>query len=236
MLTTVFLLGLVYVVGFAVLTQVLNLGLIPVVILAGVLLGVQYWTSDKIALRTAGAKIVTAEEAPELHASIQRLCITADLPMPRVALIDADMPNAFATGRTPNHAAVAVTTGLIKRLEPHELEGVIAHELSHVKNRDVGDHDDCQLLRHDGRDHRPLRLLLRRLRRRLRRRTRQRSRRQRGVPDGGHPRVGGGLRTLVRAHPNTLPLPRVRRRSRRRRAHQVPLQPGIGTGQDHRAP
>jgi heat shock protein HtpX len=136
-LTTAFLLGLVYVVGFAVLAHVFNLGLIPVVILAAILLGVQYWTSDKIALATAGAKIVTAEQQPELHAAIQRLCITADLPMPRVALIDADMPNAFATGRSPKHAAVAVTTGLMARLEPHELEGVIAHELSHVKNRDV---------------------------------------------------------------------------------------------------
>ena len=137
MLTTTFLLGLVYVVGFAVLASVFNLGLIPIILLAGVLLGVQYWTSDKIALHTAGAKIVTAEQEPELHASIQRLCITADLPMPRVAVIDADMPNAFATGRSPRHAAVAVTTGLMRRLEPHELEGVLAHELSHVKNRDV---------------------------------------------------------------------------------------------------
>ena len=112
-LTTAFLLGLVYVVGFAVLASVFNLGLIPVVILAAALLGVQYWTSDKIALATAGAKIVSAEQEPELHAAVQRLCITADLPMPRVALINADMPNAFATGRSPKHAAVAVTTGLI---------------------------------------------------------------------------------------------------------------------------
>ncbi len=137
MLLTTFLLGLVYVVGFGVIASVFSIGLIPILIIAGIFLGVQYWTSDKIALATAGAKIVTAEQQPELHAAIQRLCITADLPMPRVAVIDADMPNAFATGRSPNKAAVAVTTGLMARLEPHELEGVLAHELSHVKNRDV---------------------------------------------------------------------------------------------------
>jgi heat shock protein HtpX len=137
MTTTVFVLGLVYVVFFGVLSQVLNVGLVPIVVIAAVLLGVQYWTSDKIALATAGAKIVSQSEAPELHAVIQRLCMTADLPMPRVAIIQNDMPNAFATGRSPRHAAVAVTTGLLQRLEPRELEGVIAHELSHVKHRDV---------------------------------------------------------------------------------------------------
>ncbi len=134
---TVFLLGIVYIVGFFVLATAFNLGIVPMIVLAGLLLIAQYWTSDKIALATARARIVGADEYPELHASIQRLCITADLPMPRVAVIDTDMPNAFATGRSPNHAAVAVTTGLMNRLEPHELEGVLAHELSHVKHRDV---------------------------------------------------------------------------------------------------
>jgi heat shock protein HtpX len=137
MTTTVFLLGLVYVVFFAILSQVFSIGLVPILLIAGGLLAVQYWTSDKIALATAGAKIVSQSEAPELHAVIQRLCMTADLPMPRVAIIQTDMPNAFATGRSPRHAAVAVTTGLLQRLEPHELEGVLAHELSHVKHRDV---------------------------------------------------------------------------------------------------
>lgn len=134
---TVFLLGIVYIVGFFVLATAFNLGIVPMIVLAGLLLIAQYWTSDKIALATARARIVGADEYPDLHASIQRLCITADLPMPRVAVIDTDMPNAFATGRSPNHAAVAVTTGLMNRLEPHELEGVLAHELSHVKHRDV---------------------------------------------------------------------------------------------------
>jgi heat shock protein HtpX len=137
MTATVFLLGLLYVVFFVILSQVFSIGLIPIMLIAGGLLTVQYWTSDKIALATAGAKIVSQSEAPELHAAIQRLCMTADLPMPRVAIIQTDMPNAFATGRSPRHAAVAVTTGLLQRLEPHELEGVLAHELSHVKHRDV---------------------------------------------------------------------------------------------------
>jgi heat shock protein HtpX len=137
MTTTVFLLGLVYVVFFVVLAHFLTVGIVPLLVIAGLLLVAQYWTSDKIALAAAGAKIVDQSEAPELHAAIQRLCMTADLPMPRVAIIQTDMPNAFATGRSPKHAAVAVTTGLLQRLEPHELEGVLAHELSHVKHRDV---------------------------------------------------------------------------------------------------
>jgi heat shock protein HtpX len=97
----------------------------------------QYFTSDKIALAASGAKVVTPEQAPELHAMVERLCAMADLPKPRVAVIPTDVPNAFATGRSPKHAAVAVTEGLWRRLEPQEIEGVLAHELSHVANRDV---------------------------------------------------------------------------------------------------
>ena len=97
----------------------------------------QYFTSDKLALAASGAKVVTPEEAPELHAMVERLCAMADLPKPRVAIIPTDVPNAFATGRSPKHAAVAVTEGLWRRLEPQEIEGVLAHELSHVANRDV---------------------------------------------------------------------------------------------------
>jgi heat shock protein HtpX len=98
---------------------------------------VQYFTSDKLALRASGAKVVSAEEAPQLHEMIERLCAMADLPKPRVAVIESDVPNAFATGRNKKHAAVAVTTGLWNRLEPREVEGVLAHELSHIANRDV---------------------------------------------------------------------------------------------------
>ena len=134
---TVFLLGLVYVIFFVVLLQGVGMALPFVILIAGGLLMVQYWTSDKIALASARARIVDQNEAPELHAIVQRLCMTAGLPMPRIAIVPTDMPNAFATGRSPKHAAVAVTQGLLDRLEPHELEGVIAHELSHVAHRDM---------------------------------------------------------------------------------------------------
>ena len=97
----------------------------------------QYYTSDKLALAAAGAKVVTREEAPALHDMVERLCAMADLPKPKVAIMDTPVPNAFATGRSPKHAAVCVTTGLWDRLEPKEVEGVLAHELSHIANRDV---------------------------------------------------------------------------------------------------
>jgi heat shock protein HtpX len=131
------LLGLLYVVFAVVLFQVLSVGLVPMILIVVGLAFFQYFTSDKLALKAAGAKIVERDEAPELHDMIERLCALADLPKPRVAIIDTDVPNAFATGRSPKHAAVAVTRGLWQRLEPKEVEGVLAHELSHVANRDV---------------------------------------------------------------------------------------------------
>jgi heat shock protein HtpX len=137
MLLTTSLLGLLYVVFAVVLFQVLNVGLVPMLVIVIALAFFQYYTSDKLALRASGAKIVERDEAPELHDMIERLCAMADLPKPRVAIIDTDVPNAFATGRSPKHAAVAVTRGLWQRLEPQEVEGVLAHELSHVANRDV---------------------------------------------------------------------------------------------------
>jgi heat shock protein HtpX len=137
MLATSGLLGLLYV-GFAlILFYALNIGLAPMLVIVVGLAAVQYWTSDKLALAASGAKIVTAEQAPELHAMVERLCAMADLPKPRIAVVDTDVPNAFATGRNPKHAVIAVTTGLWRRLEPQEIEGVLAHELSHVANRDV---------------------------------------------------------------------------------------------------
>jgi heat shock protein HtpX len=137
MLATTALLGLLYV-GFAVvLLQFLNIGLVPMLLIIVVIAGVQYWTSDKLALAASGAKIVSEQEAPELHAMVERLCAMAGLPKPRVAIIPSDVPNAFATGRNPKHAAVAVTEGLWRRLEPQEIEAVLAHELSHIANRDV---------------------------------------------------------------------------------------------------
>jgi heat shock protein HtpX len=137
MIFTSGLLGLLYV-GFALaLFYALNFQLAPVLVIVIGLAVVQYWTSDKVALAASGAKIVTREEAPDLHAMVERLCALADLPKPRVAVIPSDVPNAFATGRNPKHAAVAVTNGLWKRLEPQEVEAVLAHELSHIANRDV---------------------------------------------------------------------------------------------------
>jgi heat shock protein HtpX len=137
MLLTGSLLGLLYVVFAVVLFEVLNAGLVLMLVIVIGMALVQYFTSDKLALAASGAKVVQPNEAPELHAMIDRLCAMADLPKPRVAVIDTDVPNAFATGRSPKHAAVAVTTGLWKRLEPQEIEGVLAHELSHIANRDV---------------------------------------------------------------------------------------------------
>jgi heat shock protein HtpX len=137
MILTGSLLGLLYVIFAVVLFQVLNVGLLPMFVIVLALAVFQYYTSDKLALAAAGAKVVERDQAPELHDMIERLCAMADLPKPRVAVIDTDVPNAFATGRSPKHAAVAVTRGLWQRLEPQEIEGVLAHELSHVANRDV---------------------------------------------------------------------------------------------------
>src|SRR5437016_8823812 len=116
MILTSGMLGLLYVLFAVVLFQVLNVGLAPMLVIVLGLAVVQYWTSDKLALAASGAKIVSPEEAPELHAMVERLCAMADLPKPRVALIDTDVPNAFATGRNPKHAAIAVTNGLWRRL------------------------------------------------------------------------------------------------------------------------
>ena len=137
MILTGGMLGLLYVVFALVLFRALNVGLAPMLVIVVGLAVVQYWTSDKLALAASGAKIVTPEQAPDLHAMVERLCALADLPKPRVAVIPTQVPNAFATGRNPKHAAVAVTEGLWRGLEPHEVEAVLAHELSHVANRDV---------------------------------------------------------------------------------------------------
>jgi len=137
MVATSAMLGLLYVIFAVVLFNVLNVGLAPMLLIVIGLGAVQYWTSDKLALAASGAKIVSREDAPELHAMVERLCAMADLPKPRIAVVDSDVPNAFATGRNPKHAAVAVTTGLWRRLDPPEIEGVLAHELSHIANRDV---------------------------------------------------------------------------------------------------
>jgi heat shock protein HtpX len=137
MIVTTGMLGLLYVIFAVVLFSIFNVGLAPMLIIVIGIAFFQYYSSDKLALRAAGATIVTREEQPELHDIVERLCAMADLPKPKVAIMDTPVPNAFATGRSPKHAAICATTGLLNRLDPKEIEGVLAHELSHVANRDV---------------------------------------------------------------------------------------------------
>jgi len=137
MLFTTALLGLLYVIFAVVLFSVFNVGLAPMLLIVLALALFQYYSSDRLALAASGARLVSREEAPALHDVVERLCALADLPKPKIGIVDTPMPNAFATGRSPSHAAVCVTTGLWNRLEPKEVEAVIAHELSHIANRDV---------------------------------------------------------------------------------------------------
>ena len=133
---TLFLLGLVYAAFIGILIAV-GTSAVLIVVIAAAFLVAQLFFSDRIALATMGARETTPEEYPELHAQIERLCQLADLPKPRVAVARTDLPNAFACGRSQKASTVCVTTGIMDRLEPRELEGVLAHELSHVANRDV---------------------------------------------------------------------------------------------------
>ncbi len=136
MLLTMILLGIIYVAFIGlVLLFVRNIAVVGVFV--ALFLGAQYYFSDKIVLAASGAHIVSEDEAPELHSIIERLCAMADLPKPKVAIADSRIPNAFATGRNVKHAVVAVTSSLLQRLDEPEIEAVLAHELSHVKNRDM---------------------------------------------------------------------------------------------------
>jgi heat shock protein HtpX len=134
MTLTLFLLGLVYVVLVAV---VFASGYSFLLIFVAGMFLVQVFASDKLALHAMGAREVSPQEAPQLHAMIERLCVQADLPKPRIAVANTPMPNAFAIGRSPKKATVCATTGIMELLSPAELEGVMAHELTHVQNRDV---------------------------------------------------------------------------------------------------
>jgi heat shock protein HtpX len=136
MLLTLFLLGLLYVAFVGVLVAA-GAGAITIVVVMGALSLAQLLLSDKLALSAMGAKQVSPEEAPGLHAMIERLCIQADLPKPKIAVADTHVPNAFALGRSQKSATVCATTGIMRVLSPSELEGVMAHELAHVKHRDV---------------------------------------------------------------------------------------------------
>lgn len=136
MTLTMFLLGLLYV-AFVALLVIFVKSIAIVVVIAGGLLLAQYYFSDKIALFSMGGREVTPEEAPVLHGVVDRLCALADMKKPRVAVADIDMPNAFATGRNQRASVVCATTGLLRRLDESELEGVLSHELSHVAHHDV---------------------------------------------------------------------------------------------------
>jgi heat shock protein HtpX len=137
MVLTLFLLALVYLVFVAVLLK-LGVGLLLIAPIVLVLLGLQYWFSDRLVLMAVGAHEMSEQEAPQLHDIVSRLAQMGGIPKPKVAIIDSAVPNALATGRNPRHAVVAVTRGLMERLEPAEVEAVLAHELSHVIHRDVG--------------------------------------------------------------------------------------------------
>ena len=133
---TMFILGLLYVALMAVLIYA-GMSAFFVLIIAGGSAWAQWYFSDRVALFSMSARVVTPEQAPQLHAIVDRLCAMADMPKPAVAIADTDMPNAFATGRSTKRAVVCVTTGLLRRLDAEELEGVLSHELSHVAHRDV---------------------------------------------------------------------------------------------------
>ncbi|MGH2503003.1 MAG: zinc metalloprotease HtpX, partial [Ktedonobacterales bacterium] len=137
MALTMFLLGAVYVVFGVILYYTLHAPITLLIIVAALIAFVQFFFADKIALAAMRAREVSEAEAPQLHEIIGRLAAQANLPKPKVALVDTSMPNAFATGRDKNHAVVAVTTGILDKLQPQELEAVLAHELTHIINRDM---------------------------------------------------------------------------------------------------
>ena len=136
MALTMFLLFALYIVFIGLLSLYFR-SLVAIVLIMGLFMGAQFFFSDKLALYSMGAKEADPNEYPELHRKVERLAQQADLPKPKVAVADSRTPNAFATGRSQSSAAVAVTTGLMRMLDDEELEGVIAHELAHIKNRDV---------------------------------------------------------------------------------------------------
>ncbi|HLL08298.1 MAG TPA: zinc metalloprotease HtpX [Nocardioidaceae bacterium] len=131
------MLALLYLAVMAAIIVYFEASVVVVLVIAIAVAFAQWYFSDKIALAAMRAREVTPQEAPELHGMVDRLCALADMPKPRVAVADTDLPNAFATGRSPQHSVVCVTTGILRRLDAEELEGVLSHELSHVAHRDV---------------------------------------------------------------------------------------------------
>jgi len=138
MTTVIFLLAALFVAIIAILIAIMPAGWAPIIAAIGLgVVWLQWYNSDTVALKAMRAREVTPQQAPELHGMVDRLCAMADMPKPRVGVADTDLPNAFATGRSPQRSVVVVTTGLLKRLDAEELEGVLAHELAHVAHRDV---------------------------------------------------------------------------------------------------
>lgn len=138
MTAVMFVLGALFVAFIVALMAIAGRGLAPVIAVVGIGIAVyQWWSSDTVAMKAMRAREVTPQQAPELHGMIDRLCAMADMPKPRVGVADTRMPNAFATGRSPDRAVVVVTTGILQTLTAEELEGVLAHELAHVAHRDV---------------------------------------------------------------------------------------------------
>jgi heat shock protein HtpX len=137
MTLTIFLLGVIYVVFAFALRYFLGFSWIALGVLAAILAGVQFFFADKIALSSMGAKMLDPTQFPDLHDIVGRLAAQTNLPMPRIAMINSSVPNAFATGRSKNHAVIAVTRALYDRLTPAELESVLAHEMTHIINRDM---------------------------------------------------------------------------------------------------
>jgi heat shock protein HtpX len=132
------ILGLLYAVFLTILNVYLGLGFVPITIIASLMILAQWYFSDKIVLWSSGAKVVTRDQFPKLHDMVERIVARNNLPKPKIAVINTNMPNAFATGKGRKSSVVAVTTGLMDILDdPEELEGVIAHELTHIRNRDV---------------------------------------------------------------------------------------------------
>jgi len=136
MFMTMFMLGIIYL-AFLTILFAFGVGYTGLIAFAAIFLFIQYYFSDKIVLYASGAKVVSENEAPELYSMVRELTMAANLPMPRIAIVDTPLPNAFATGRNPKNAVVAVTTGLLRTLNAEEIKAVLGHELSHVKNRDV---------------------------------------------------------------------------------------------------
>jgi heat shock protein HtpX len=130
-------LAIIYLVFLSFISLYFGLGILPMAIIAGLMIGAQWYFSDKIVLWSTGTKLVTKEEYPVLHEIVERLATKANLPKPRIGVVNMDVPNSFATGKGPKSSVVVVTTGIMKILEKDELEGVLSHELTHIKHHDV---------------------------------------------------------------------------------------------------